>query len=190
MSSLIKVPEQYRQTILDFLMDYWQKRVWELQTAVSDANAFQELANDGTWIWQSDLAQNLQLIALAATGEVGRGYVTLGRLAQSIHDLLSRLFVPPDMGHYLIERYIPKQLWYEDLGQMVARAQRWLLRDELISLSQAAELLDVHVSAIRNRIYRRTLTPYYDPDAANPQRFTTFVLRSEVEALRQKKEVG
>lgn len=171
-------------------MDYWQKRVWELQTAVKDAPTFQELANNDTWSWQSDLAQNLELIALAATGEVDRRYATPDRVSQSIHDLLSRLFVPPDMGHYPIERYIPKQFWYDDLGRMVARAQRWLLRDELITLSQAAELLDVHVSAIRNRIYRRTLTPYYDPDAANPQRFTTFVLHSEVEALRQKKEVS
>lgn len=171
-------------------MDYWQKRVWELQTAVKDATTFQELVNNDSWIWQSDLAQHLQLIALAATGKVDRSYVTLDSVSLSIHDLLSRLFVPPDMGHYPIERYIPKRFWYDDLGRMVARAQRWLLRDELISLSQAAELLDVHVSAIRNRIYRRTLTPYYDPDAANPQRFTTFVLRSEVEALRQKKEVG
>ncbi|GIK40382.1 MAG: hypothetical protein BroJett011_42150 [Chloroflexota bacterium] len=56
-----------------------------------------------------------------------------------------------------------------------------------MTMSQAADYLQVHISGIRQRIDRGDLTPFYNPDTPNPQRGAILLLRSEVEQARQKR---
>lgn len=69
------------------------------------------------------------------------------------------------------------------------RAQVWGERDELITLSQAAELTGRTLNSLSQMVIRGALVGYPDPEANNPQHATR-VRRSEVLRLRRRAVSG
>jgi hypothetical protein len=68
--------------------------------------------------------------------------------------------------------------------QFVWCGLRHIAPDDLITVTEAASILDVTTQAISGHIARGTLLALPDPDEPNPQKRNR-VLRSEVEALRE-----
>ena len=137
----------------------------------------------------ADIARFVQI----ANGEVDRTIAndqTIGELIERFQNLLDLLFLPAN-GQYSYR--IPTTFWSEaGIGQVLARVQAWLRHDDLISLSEAAQLLfpkiaDINLQAARMRVKRLAergdLMVYLAPDEPNPTQQAR-VSRQAIEALQ------
>jgi len=176
MSVVDRTPQQYRDTIQQFLMEYWRKRTWEIEQAVLGVQV-QLVASDA--LYNSALADQLAEIARLAAGELDVESALAMGVSEGIQDLCERLFAAPGMGY---SYRIPREFWDSPLGAIVGKAHFRLRGDDLITITEAADILGVVVSAISNRIDRGHLDAYRDPDEPNPQRARR-VLRSQIESL-------
>jgi len=172
-----RTPEQYRETIQRFLMAYWTRRKWEIEQTMLGVQ-IPIVALDV--LYNSALADQLAEIARLAAGELSiEAAINLG-VGESIQDLCERLFAAPGAG---TAYRIPAEFWTSPIGAIVAKAHFALRGDEMITITEAAELLGISLSAVSNRIDRGTLQSFRDPDEPNPQRARR-VLRSHVERLK------
>jgi hypothetical protein len=100
----------------------------------------------------------------------------------AIDSVCSRLFLTPGSPYQLA---IPAAFWDTSLGQVIRHCQVWLRGDDLITYTEAAELLwpDDDIQAARMRIKRLVergvLSSYTEPRENNPQR-NARVSRAEV----------
>jgi hypothetical protein len=84
---------------------------------------------------------------------------------------------------------IPAQFWQGEMGSVIRHCQLWLRGDDLITFSEAAEMLfpGENVQAARMRIKRMVergeLVGYSDPSERNPQKAAR-VSRQEAEQYR------
>jgi len=106
-----------------------------------------------------------------------------GEVMEMCQDIAETLYSVPLENAYTI----PPHFWETDMGQVILRAQIWASGDELITISDAAEL--VHGENTQNNrmkiqraIKRGDLTAYVDKAEPNPQR-STRVSKREVESL-------
>lgn len=97
--------------------------------------------------------------------------------------VLDLMWLRPGMS----TRHVPAAFWRTDLGNLCLHALLWANRDELITFTQAAEILHCRRGLISQYLVRGRLTRYEDPTEFNPQRRTR-LLRSEVLALLSKQE--
>jgi hypothetical protein len=174
----VQIPEQYRETIEQFLVAYWTRRRWEIEQTVLGVQIPHVQMEV---LFNSALADQLAEIARAAAGEMehSENGFTEGVLQEGIQDLMERLFAPPG----LYSSYtIPVRFWEHSLGQMVARAFLWMRGDELITLKVAAEIRNVTIQAISQAVQDGRLRRYVDPDAPERQG-RTLVSRQEVEEM-------
>jgi len=137
----------------------------------------------------ADIARFVQI----ANGEHNRTTAddqTIGELIERFQTLLDLLFLPAT-GRYAYR--IPVSFWEQPgIGQVLARVQAWLRQDDLIPLTEAAQLLfpDVartNLQAARMRVKRLTergeLMVYLAPDEPNPTQQAR-VSRQAIEALQ------
>lgn len=151
-------------------------------------------------IESSPLREEVNLLCRVANGEIARDSASEQLVAEvigTVQELAELLCVPPwGPGGYTIDR----AFWATPAGQVMLHAQRWARGEELISYSQAAQLLDPlswsetlqgeartrAQEAARARVRRLVeageLTGYLDPLERHPNRQGR-VSRSEVEAL-------
>jgi hypothetical protein len=80
--------------------------------------------------------------------------------------------------------HIPEEWWITPIGNLVLRGLLWSEGDELITVSQAAEMAGLTVSAVSQWIVRGKVTAYRDLSEPNTQRQTR-VKRSDVEKMRK-----
>lgn len=138
------------------------------------------------------LHANLALFVAIANGELDRDTIDAQQLAEIIERLqwLLDLLFKPVSGYY--GYHIPPSFWTEiPIGQILARVQAWLRRDDLISYTDAAQLLypdvaEQNLQAARMRVKRLVerglLQSYSDPQAANPTQQVR-ISRQAAEAL-------
>ena len=137
----------------------------------------------------ADIAHFVQI----ANGDLDRAMAddqTIAELIERFQNLLDLLFLPAT-GQYA--NRIPATFWNEPgIGQVLARVQAWLRHDDLISFTEAAQLLFPDIArtklqAARMRVKRLTergdLMTYVAPDEPNPTQQAR-VSRQAIEALR------
>jgi hypothetical protein len=115
---------------------------------------------------------------------------TIGELIERFQALLDLLFLPAT-GAYTYR--VPATFWIDTtIGQLLAYVQAWLRQDDLISFTDAAQLLfptlaQTNLQAARMRVKRLTergeLMLYHAPDEPNPTQ-NARVSRQALEALR------
>ena len=171
-----RTPEQYQEVIRQFLMAYWARRIWEIEQTVLGVQV--GLVAPET-LYNSALADQLAEIARLAAGEMDvETAIALG-VMEGIQDLCERLFAAPGLGYsYQVSAWF----WETPLGAIVGKAHFRIRGDELITITEAAGILGVGLSAMSNRIDRGDIQAYRAPDEPNPQR-SRRVLRSQVEGL-------
>lgn len=180
-----RTPERYRQAIQDALLQYWQRRVWEIEQTVLGVQVgaptpegFRRILPEV--LFNSVLADTLADIARVAAGQGELSEWDAGVTMEGIQDVMERLFASPLLAVYGPP---PNEFWTTPLGQMVALALARVRGDDLITITEAAAILGVTVQAVSNRITAGDLRAIPDPNEPNPQKRNR-VLRSEVEALR------
>lgn len=179
MTISLSIPREYQTIIEDFLLIYWIRRATEIGSLA--ASELKLPPADLDELFQSRLAEDLILIARAAAGELGRDKAA--QLADCIWSLFKRLYFLNRLKEEQLLRSIPEPFWTSNLGKMVARALLWLRADDLITIREAAQLVDLRIPTIRQCLDMGKLTPYYNPDAASLYHQSTFVSRIEVQQL-------
>ncbi len=168
----VQIPEEYRETVEEFLVQWWNNRHWEM----ANEWGFQQIAPLAkTDVIRTFLAERVAQIAnYAAGGDEPRDYVL-----DNIQTICERLFAV-SAGVY----EIPAVFWQSPFGWMLLTAQIRAQGDELMTISDAAEATGLDVRRISDMARRGKLTSYRDPSEKNPRRATR-LLKSEVEALRE-----
>lgn len=140
----------------------------------------------------SPLLEKVSLLVQVANGEVDRTTAedqTIGDIVDALQDTIDLLFSRAN-GHYAYT--IPPSFWSQPgIGQVLARVQAWLRRDDLISYTEAAQILfkdlaGQNIQAARMRIKRLVergeLMSYIALDETNPTQQVR-ISRQAVEAL-------
>jgi hypothetical protein len=109
----------------------------------------------------------------------------IGDVEDAIDSVCSQLFRAPGSSR---QYTVPPTFWNTPLGQVIRHCQVWLRGDDLITYTEAAELLwpDDDIQAARMRIKRLIergmLSGYMEPRENNPQRAARV---SRLEVLEQ-----
>lgn len=172
------ISEKSKQTITEFLNQWWSSLQWQVQETLLGT---QLPHTTGEKLYESGLGSVLRQIAAGAEGLLPDDEATRGETHEACQQVAEWMWARPGMpGAY----HIPDEWWITPLGNLVWRALLWSEGDELLTVTQAAELAGVSVSAVSQWLMRGKLTTYRDLSEANPQRQTR-VRRSEIEKLRK-----
>lgn len=176
LSDPVTLPDQYRPIVLAFLRQYLDDLVWELRNHLGIELDVEVMpATDDDYL-RLMIADSIAEMSRAAAGDVTG--LDPGDVNQGIQDLVEKLFSIPGAYSYTI----PQEFWHSPFGGMVMAALIWSQGDELITLSQAAEISGRSIGDLSNMIRRKRLTAYADPSEVNPQRQMR-VSRCEIERL-------
>ena len=168
-------PDHFRSICMTWLQAYWNARQWEMQEWFGYHNLALLTDDDLSRTLIADQIASIARLAVITDSDE----CTAGKTYEAIQDLLEHTFAAPGDSFY----HIPDEFWQTPFGSVVGQALFRVRHDELITISAAAELLGVSLSAISNRIDRGKLHAYRDPDEPNPTKARR-VLRSEVLALK------
>lgn len=131
----------------------------------------------------SPIVEEVTTLVRFANGEAEEDFE--GEIQETIQGLCELLFVP--IGeHYSYT--IPDEFWNTPLGQVMAYCQVKLRGDDLITISEAAQLLrgsadNRDLVAVNGYIERGKLKAYIDPQEPNPTKARR-VSKQEVEQLK------
>jgi hypothetical protein len=141
----------------------------------------------------SPLRDDLTLLVQIANGEIDRhsaDAACVGEVVDCVGRVIDLLFTPP-FGHQVAT--LPDLIWAQPgIGQVLAHVHAWLRQDDLIGLTEAAQLLFPALAAsnlqaarmrVKRLVARGALMAYVDPSETNPTRQTR-VSRQVVETLR------
>ena len=178
---LNRVPVQFQAACAGFLVASYQA----METKATHRFGFSlmpELESDEEFLahlYSSPLAEQLSLVAQAAGQTLDRDNLDLwSEVHDALLSILTDLFLPP--GADTITYEVPEWYWETDIGQVLALANIWLDRDQLVTIAEAAQIEGVPLSTIASRVNRGRLTSFPDPRAANPQKGARLVMRSDL----------
>lgn len=169
--------EQSKQIILEFLGQWWHELSWQAHETLLGTQLPRATPEQ---LYDSGLGSVLQQIASAAEGLLSDSEELRGEVHEACQQVAEWMWARPGMPSAY---NIPAEWWATPLGNLVLRALLWAENDELLTVSEAAELVGLSVSAVSQWIVRGKLTAYRDLSETNPQRQTR-VRRSEVASLR------
>lgn len=133
---------------------------------------------------QSPLREIIHTLCRVVNEQPERDEQTVYEVMDMTQSLVETLYSNPLDGSYIV----PEHFWTTELGQLIMLAQLWARGDELITLSEAAQILrgsveDRDLVYVNDQIKRGRLTRYTEPDEPNPQRAGR-VSRQQVETLK------
>ena len=123
---------------------------------------------------EEELGQMLKLIALAAEEKLEYSQATAEEVSMAVFDLLEMLWSRPGCSE-LVDP--PLAFWAGEFGYMVLQADLWASQDQLITMTEAATILQISLQSLRNKINFKMLAEYRDIHEANPRRATRLRLR-------------
>jgi len=142
------------------------------------------------------IVTKIELLVQVANGEINRANareILVGQVSEAVQLVSDLLTTAPGITTNLP---VPEAFWDTPIGQVIARAEIWLLGDDLISIRQAARLRyaqeletgEMTIHSIERRINllieQGDLRAYRDFSISNPQHRKR-VLRSAVLTLRK-----
>lgn len=176
--------EAHQQLIKEFLTQWWISLNQEIDRTVSSISLPSLTADE---LFDNELGRNLQLMALAAEGELEWTPERAGEVSMAIFDLLEMLWSRPGCAE-LVDP--PLAFWAGEFGYMVLQADLWASEDCLITMKEAATLLGVSLQTLRGKINFRGLPEYREIKEANPRRATRVRLRDVQQLLEEKVKPG
>jgi len=171
-----QIPEPFRQIVIGFLRQYMEDVTWELRNHFGIELDADEIPHNDDDLLCLLVAESIADMVRAANGDTAD--LDQGEVYEGIQGLVERLFSVPGESSYTI----PVEFWHSDFGSMVLAAYIWSQGDELITVTQAAEISGRSVASISNMAKRGRLQQYPDMREPNPQKRMR-VLKSEIEAL-------
>lgn len=145
------------------------------------------------------LHADIDLFVRIANGQIERTQADdelVGMVVERLQELLDALFLP---AYGRAAYYVPPSFWHEPgIGLVLARVQAWLRSDDMIGLTEAAQLLFPELARdnlqaarmrVRRLVNRGTLMSYIAPDEPNPTQQLR-VSRQALEALAAAQQAG
>lgn len=171
-----KIARDTVQTMINHLSHLYLRLAWSGSTHEAATQMY-------GWLESSPVLEEVRLLVRAANGELARDPATLGEVAETIQSVVELLFAQPGSNSY----DIPDHFWSSDLGQVIRHAQLFARGDDLITHTEAAQMLygaadERELMRVRRLIERGEMTAYADPREPNPQKAGR-VSRAEVERL-------
>jgi hypothetical protein len=154
-------PEAERE-IKTLLVSWWTAVNQQLSAATGEAVLLGEAPAD--LLYSSEVGQRLVRIAQAAEGVLRWSAKSAREIVADCDAFETWLNQTP------VTHRTPEEFWNTPVGFMVLKARLWAEKDRLISLSEAADLSRLSLSAISQRISRGQIQGYRDPGEPNPQR--------------------
>lgn len=180
LSEPVKIPEQYRQAVIEFLRGYWEDMTWQLRNHFGVEFEIDDIPNTDDDYLRLMVADSIETIARAASGD------TSGLDRAEVHDhvqgLVERMFAVPNASSY----DIPRSFWESPFGSMVMLALVWAQGDKLISIQEAVEMTGRPHYWFGRQIDSGKLTSYPDMSEPNPRRRNRLLL-SEVKKVKKAK---
>lgn len=173
----VQLPDQYREVVLAFLREYWDTRMWEMRNHFGIEFDASDMPHSDDDYLRLMVADPIAEMARVAAGQVEG--LDQAEVYEGVQGLVEKLFGVPGESAYTI----PAEFWQSPFGSMVMAAFVWSRGDELISISQAAEISGKSVKSISQLVARGKLRSYPDMSEPNPRRRVR-VLKSDVKALR------
>jgi hypothetical protein len=163
-------------TTLDSDQQNWQQAIDSFVTFVSVRKQEEWFK----WLYvheepySTDLREDLEFLTRVVTGRVERADDS-EELVRVIVDMLLDLLFELQTG----ERIVPAAWWETSIGRLCSWAMLWADHDEAITVTDAAKLLGVGLSAVSNMVDRGALRAVI-VDVANPQRGRRLLSKKEV----------
>ncbi|RMD60413.1 DNA-binding protein [Candidatus Parcubacteria bacterium] len=174
LSEPAQIPQQFEAIVREFLITWWRDRQWEMEQEWGFTQIAPLSPDD---LMRTPVAERLSIIARYVAGEeIERSYVL-----DSIQSISEHLFAIETVFE------IPAEFWGTPIGWMILQALVRAEGDELLSLSQAAEITGKSLSSISQMVSRGRLTRYRDPTETNPQHATR-VRRSELDDYLKRRQ--
>lgn len=175
----MEISESSKQAITEFLTAWWNDMTFQVSQTVAGAGM---PPMDSEQLYNQMFGQELQAMAAAAEGLLERTPVVADMILASVQSLCEWMWARPGMpAGYTI----PAEWWGTPVGNLALRAHLWASGDELITLSQAAEISGKSLSSLSQMVDRGKITGYVDPGENNRTKRSR-VMRSEIEALKGK----
>ncbi len=173
---MAKISESSEQVVKEFVAAWWSSLQWQAHETVAGAELPRATPEQ---LYDNLLGHTLRQIAAAAEGLLAGDEDTRGEVHEACQGLCEWMWARPGMpSNY----HIPAEWWESPMGALTLRAVIWAEGDELITLSQAAEITGRTVANLSQLIVRGKLAQYRDRAEPNPQKQTR-VRRSDVEKM-------
>jgi hypothetical protein len=175
----MEISEESKKIIMEFLEAWWHDLTWQASQTVAFAALPRQTTEE---LYDQLLGLDLRQMATAAEGLVERNNDSAMEALDIVQKLCEWMWARPGMpGTY----HIPEEFWGTPIGHLALRAHVWGRGDELLTLTQAAEISGRSVSSLSQLVDRGTVTGYLEPSEPNPKRRSR-VLRSAIEAMKKK----
>ena len=175
----IEISEKHALLIREFLTQWWLGITQEA-TRTSSEVVFPSLSSEE--LQDGELGRMLRLIALAAEGKLNNDPDRAGEVSMAVFDLLEMLWSRPGCPE-LVDP--PLAFWTGEFGYMVLQADVWASQDRLITMKEAASILNISLQSLRNKVNAGGLSEYRDISERNPRRAARLRLH-EVQGLLKK----
>ncbi len=172
----VDIPEPFRRVVIEWLYEYWDNLAWMMRNHFGYEFGLAETPyNDDDYLRLpvASIISNITRVAAGDTEDLDQAAVY-----EDVRGLVERLFGLPGQSSHVI----PQAFWQSDFGAIVMAAFVWSQGDELITISEAAEISGKSVGSISQMAKRGKLAQYPDMRENNPRKRIR-VLKSAIEKL-------
>ena len=170
------ISEQSQIIIKQFLQQWWESLRWQARETMLGTELPIHTQDE---LFESGFGGVLRQMAAAAEGKLRRSEENIGETYECCQQMAEWMFARPGMPSTY---HIPEEFWGTPIGNLTLRAYLWSADDELITVSDAADLSGHSASALSQMADRKKITRYTDPTESNPQHATRYK-RSEIKRL-------
>ncbi len=165
-----------RKVVFEFAHAYFRDIAYHVGQIIPGADAkMPHLSFDESEFFRTTMEPQ-EWLTMAEYGLGLRPNEDDGEMYEICQSMAEWVFAIPTMSAY----HIP-DVWYETpMGALWAAAFVRVQGDELITITEAAQVAGVSVQAISQRIDRGTLKAYTNPDAPNPRSERRLVRKGDV----------
>jgi hypothetical protein len=179
---MMSIKAESEQAIKTLLVNWWKSVNQQLAAATGKAVQIGEAPVEV--LYTAEVGQRLQRIALAAEGNMPWSEANADAVVEECNLFEAWLTNTPFMTK------TPEEFWKTPVGYIVLNARLWAERDQLISVSQAADISGLSLSTLSQRVSRGKVEGFEDPFEHNPRRsrrirYSTAVQLKELVSLQK-----
>jgi hypothetical protein len=159
---MAQIRTESEQAIKTLLVNWWTSVNQQLAAATGQTVQIGDAPVDV--LYHSEVGTRLQRIAAAGEGSVSWSKPKAAAIISDCDFFEAWLINTPFMSK------TPEEFWKTPVGYIVLNARLWAENDELISVSQAADISGLSLSTLSQRVSRGTVEGFEDPFEPNPRR--------------------
>ncbi len=159
---MVQIRTESEQAIKTLLVNWWTSVNQQLAAATGETVQIGAAPVDV--LYYSEVGARLQRIAAAGENRFAWSRPKAAAILRDCDLFEAWLNSTPFMTK------TPEEFWKTPVGYIVLNARLWAENDELISVSQAADISGLSLSTLSQRVSRGTVEGFEDPFEPNPRR--------------------